>query len=397
MQTDSTVIIVGAGPAGLGCALALRACGVTDVSILDAQGVGTSFERWPAQMRLLTPSFHSNSFGFTDLNAISPDTSPADFLHTQHPTGKQYAHYLKAVVYHYQLFVESGVRVKTVERDSHQFFVITTQDGLTRRARFVIWATGEFGQPKTNGIRGAYLGIHNSTVRDWDDFKSGPNKMTIIGGYESGIDAVINLVTQGKEVHLLSRGQPWANDDPDPSRSLSPHTHDRLKTALLETFGSIQFYQNADINRIRKVGDDYEIISTEGTCFHSPTAPILCTGFESALQSIQSLWEWRDGYPIFSEEADESTRTPGLFYSGPSLQHRGMQFCFIYKYRSRFGIIARAIASRLGLPWKEPLSLWRKHGFFQEDLNCCSDCQCAIDHEETENPEVHDYEKAVLS
>ncbi|WP_449071565.1 hypothetical protein [Prosthecobacter sp.] len=50
--------------------------------------------------------------------------------------------------------------------------------------------------------------------------------------------------------------------------------------------------------------------------------------------------------PVFTEEADESTRVPGLFYSGPSLQHRGMLFCFIYKFRPRFGIIAREIARR---------------------------------------------------
>ncbi|MFZ4765043.1 MAG: NAD(P)-binding domain-containing protein [Roseimicrobium sp.] len=39
--------------------------------------------------------------------------------------------------------------------------------------------------------------------------------------YESGLDAAINLASLGKEVHVLSRGEPWGSDDPDPSRSLS--------------------------------------------------------------------------------------------------------------------------------------------------------------------------------
>ena len=85
------VLIVGAGPAGLGVALALKKCGVSELLIVDARDVGASFQSWPAGMSLLTPSFNSNSFGLVDLNAIDPDTSPADLFKTQHPTGKHYA------------------------------------------------------------------------------------------------------------------------------------------------------------------------------------------------------------------------------------------------------------------------------------------------------------------
>ena len=50
------VAIVGAGPAGLGCALALQEVGVERLVVLDSQNVGASFERWPEEMRLITPS-----------------------------------------------------------------------------------------------------------------------------------------------------------------------------------------------------------------------------------------------------------------------------------------------------------------------------------------------------
>jgi len=53
------VVIVGAGPAGIGVAAALRDAGVTDVAIIDRQGIGASFRRWPMETRLLTPSFPS--------------------------------------------------------------------------------------------------------------------------------------------------------------------------------------------------------------------------------------------------------------------------------------------------------------------------------------------------
>ena len=39
--------------------------------------VGESFLRWPAETRFISPSFTGNFFGAPDLNAITPDSSPA--------------------------------------------------------------------------------------------------------------------------------------------------------------------------------------------------------------------------------------------------------------------------------------------------------------------------------
>jgi putative flavoprotein involved in K+ transport len=377
MKPSHQVLIIGAGPAGLGCALALQAAGVEDVLVVDQKGIGASFEAWPEQMRLLTPSFHSNAFGFADLNSISPETSPADFLNTQHATGREYAHYLRATAMHYELAVETGVRVTGLRRE-RDYFEAQTSQGM-KTARFVVWAIGEFSRPDFGGIQGAKFCLHNSQVRDWDQLAVGTQTFTLVGGYESGIDAAIHLMHLGKEVHLLSRGHPWDSDDPDPSRALSPRTRDRLKTALMEAPGTILFYKNAEVLAVRPVRGGYDLEVREGKPFHSPTQPILCTGFRSALEPIRELWAWQGDHPVFSEQADESTLTPGLFYSGPSLQHRGMLFCFIYKYRARFGIIAREIAGRLGLHAGDKLERWRQRGFLMEDLSCCSDCQCAVE------------------
>jgi hypothetical protein len=78
-------------------------------------------------MSLLTPSFHSNSFGFTDLNSIEPETSPADFLHTQHPTGPQDAKYLQAVAEYHELPVQTGIQLTNLEKQGDQFFACTDE------------------------------------------------------------------------------------------------------------------------------------------------------------------------------------------------------------------------------------------------------------------------------
>jgi len=380
--SDLDVLIVGAGPAGLGCAIALRQCGVENLLVVDREGVGASFDKWPLQMRMITPSFHSNPYGQVDLNAITPHTSPADFLRTEHPTGVEYARYLRSLAEHYEIPLRAGVTVTGLCKKGDKFHVKMGEESL--RSRFVIWATGEFAHPNDGGIEGAELCRHNSTVGDWRDLPGVEH--AVIGGFESGIDAAVHLARAGKSVHVLSRGEPWHDDSSDPSRTLTPFTRDRLKSAYLEAPGSIRLYKNADIVKVEKREDCYVLTDGDGIPFEVSTPPILCTGFRGAFRGVESHFEDENGRPAFSEQADESLTTPGLFYSGPGLQHRGTLFCFIYKFRGRFGIIAREIAERLDLDWVVPLQLWWQRGFLIEDLACCTDCTCAVEAEDTAEP-----------
>ena len=151
------VLIVGAGPAGLGVATALKQADVNDILVVDTREIGASFLNWPRQMTLLSPSFHSNSFGLTDLNSIDPATSPADFLRTQHPDGKQYAKYLKAVADYNELPIRTGVYVTSVNKDDNQF--VATTSNVKIFAEIVIWATGQFFSPRDNTFPGADLGL----------------------------------------------------------------------------------------------------------------------------------------------------------------------------------------------------------------------------------------------
>lgn len=369
---------MGAGPAGLGVAAALKQAGVNDMLIIDAREIGASFLNWPSQMSLLTPSFHSNSFGLTDLNSIEPQTSPADFLRTQHPDGIQYAKYLKAVAKYHELKVRTGVSVSGL-REEEEHFVATTNEG-DFSADIVVWATGQFFTPREHAFPGAELALHSSKVKDWTECEG--DEFTVIGGYESGVDAALNLVELGKSVGIHSRGEPWSSDHPDPSRSLSPRTFDRLRKILQSSdkTKSLELYKNSDIRRIEESEGWWTLFDQDDIPSVSQTRPILANGFHSGLGPIEKLFEFDDNnLPIFTEEADESTITTGLFYSGPALVHRNSLFCFIYKFRARFGVVAREIANRLGKrEVDEKLMPYLQAGFMNTDLDCCTECECAI-------------------
>lgn len=392
--TQTRVLIVGAGPAGLGVATALKHAGVTDQLIVDARGVGAAFRSWPKGMSLLTPSFNSNSFDLTDLNAIDPYTSPADFLRTQHPDGESYADYLEAIAAHYQLPIKSGVTVMAVKKEEEGFRVATSEGIIL--ADYVVWAAGQFFHPRDRDFKGAELALHSSKVADWGELEG--EEFTVIGGYESGVDAALQLINKGKSVRLISSGEPWASNHPDPSRSLAPRTLDRLREVLKdpEKVNKLELVKNTTIKSIEQGDGFWTLRDQDDIPLAALTQPILANGFHSGLGQVADLFDYdQNNLPVFTELADESSITSGLFYTGPSLVHRNALFCFIYKFRARFGVIAKEIATRLELPdLEKKLKPYANAGFMNTDLDCCTNCECAIENDSNNAPEPSSFAQA---
>ena len=367
------VIIVGAGPAGIGCCLALQRAGVEKVLLLEAETIGTSFRRWPEEMRLITPSFNGNPFFQTDLNAVTPDTSPADFFNKEHLSGREYANYLQTVAFYFQLNLHENERVLQVIPESSGYSIRTEE--ATYLTSVVVWAGGEFSLPKSSSFPGAEYCVHSSAFRTWSDFQG--KEALIIGGYESGIDAAYHLIKLGKRVLLLSSSEPWNSDQSDPSELLSPYTRERLLEIMQRFPKHLVLRGNSTVVRINRLSERYCVETADREIFDTKYRPIAATGFKSALSPIKHLFAWEGSIPQFTEN-DESTLYSGLYYTGPSLVQRGSKFCFIYKFRARFGVIARSVARRLGYP--EPdLEDDRRRGFLVDDLECCTHCECAVE------------------
>jgi putative flavoprotein involved in K+ transport len=360
-ETTWDVLVVGAGAAGVGVGAALKEAGVTRFALLERHEVGASFRRWPAEMRFITPSFASNAFGLPDLNAVTWDTSPAFSLGSEHPTGAAYADYLQMVARHYELPVESGVEAHRVQPlpDNAGFRVETNRGPL--HSRFVIWAAGEFQYPHQAAFAGAEHCLHTSQIPRWDTVRG--DEIVIIGGYESGIDAAVNLVRPGRAVRVLDALAPWQSDDPDPSFALSPYTMERL----LRVETGLELIE-AEVARVERVGEGYSVCAT----------PLLATGFVGSLTLVEALFDWHEegGFALLTGD-DESTRTPGLFLVGPAVRHGNAIFCFIYKFRQRFALVARAIAERLGLETADFVARARARTMYLDDLSCCElECAC---------------------
>ncbi|MBP2436038.1 NAD(P)/FAD-dependent oxidoreductase [Microbacterium amylolyticum] len=363
-------LVIGAGPAGIGTALALDAVDGLAHSIVERSAIGQTFLDWPREQTFLTPSFTGNGFGATDLNAVHHRTSPAFSLATDYPTGAQYAAYLRGVVKAFDLPVLRDTDVEDVTPAVDGSYEVSTSSGPIH-ARTVVWAGGEFSDPTPPRVAGGALAVHSSERDAWE---SRPGEVVVIGGYESGIDIACHHVERGSCVTVVDGEAPWdAGHGSDPSFNLAPRSRMRLKSALAT--GRLTLTE-AHAARIKPDGDGFILLLSTGQRLSTPHRPIAATGFGSGLGPVSALFARRmDGWPELTKD-DESTIAPGLFLAGPAMRHGGLKFCFVYKFRQRFAHVANVIGTRLGKDCSA-LEEWREQGMLTDDLSCCGvECAC---------------------
>jgi putative flavoprotein involved in K+ transport len=359
-------VIIGAGAAGIGLGVLFEKMELKNYLILEKDTVGSSFRQWPTHTRFISPSFSGNAFGIVDLNAVTPDTSPAYTLKTEHPSGIEYATYLESLTNHFNLKIKEETAVLAITK-SDDIFTLDTA-GKTFHAKHIVWAGGEFQQPLVPDIPGAKYGIHSSTVVNTEN-----DELVIIGGYESGFDLAIEAMSQGKKVTIIDAGTPWDVSSSDSSISLSPRTRDRISPYI----GSDQLTLIGDtrVIAIEKTKPDYQIKTNRGY-IQSSEPPIFATGFKNLPEIASALFTDAPQGNVLLTKHDESTITPGCFLIGPKVQHGEIVFCFIYKYRQRLPVVAETIVDRLGLQLPLPTE-YKKPGMYLNNLaDCGAECSC---------------------
>jgi len=364
------VIVVGGGAAGIGVAVTLKDAGLENFLVLEGRRVGSSFAAWPDETRFLTPSFPTNSVGMLDLNSITIGTSPAFSLEAEHPTGKDYALYLRQVAMVFELPVRENTIVIRVSKIADEFVIDTDEDTL--RAKHVIWAGGEYQYPRLKGFVGSEYCRHTTMVDRYDNLEG--DDFIVIGGFESGIDAASHLARRGRNVQLFDRGCPWEETTSDPSVTVSTYSVERMREHSFTSH--VKLHPNTPIRSVIRSEEGFEVVTVDDDRLRTPVPPILAGGFLGSHGLVMDLFHEReDGFPLLNED-DESTRVPGMFLCGPSVRHGDHIFCFIFKFRMRFAVVAKAIATSLGLPAKR-LEEYRQWGMYLDDLSCCGEeCIC---------------------
>ncbi|MFY0478649.1 NAD(P)-binding domain-containing protein [Achromobacter marplatensis] len=252
-------------------ALALQKVPGLKLGVLEAGRVGESFRRWPAQTR-----------------------------------------FMAFIAKGYDLPIAGNCKVEAVGAVPGGGFILDTPKGQLQ-AGFLIWATGEFQFPELAPFRGAQWCAHYAQVADWQRMKA--SRYTVIGGYESGVDAAVNLVKRGRNVRQLARKSTWDPHSPhDPacrSRPIAGNGSTRRSTPAGSTSSSAWTSSASRKTRAADFGSMPAMAATGTTNRPRSWARGFLKG--GGAQQIAELWDWDHDGRVMLTEADESTLTPGLF------------------------------------------------------------------------------------
>ncbi len=371
MTSHVSVAIIGAGAAGIGFGAALKAYGFQDFIILERNEVATSFENWNPETHFISPSFTTNGFGFPDLNAVTPDSSPAHSQGQEHLSGKAYAHYLHQVAEKYQLPVQTQTEVSLIRPLANYTYELTLTNGANLDADYVFIAIGDFSYPSIPNVPGAAYGIHYAQIKHYDNFIS-DTPQVIIGGNEAAFDVAIHLAKKNVASLLAASKSAASSENPDPSHRLSTYT----ASGYQKYHNLIHLRENKTLLAINKLDHTYRLMFRDGTLTKTDKPPIFATGF-SCTQSplVSELFINYNDRPLLNKH-DESTLSPNIFLLGPQVQHRNVLLCYIYKYRQRFAPLAETVLTRIGIDVNPEISRkYQLNGMYLTNFeNCQVDC-----------------------
>uniref|UniRef100_UPI002243D934 NAD(P)-binding domain-containing protein n=2 Tax=Enterococcus TaxID=1350 RepID=UPI002243D934 len=161
--------------------------------------------------------------------------------------------------------------------------------------------------------------------------------------------------------------------DADPSKRLAPRTRQRFFDLHVtqKNIDTIKVYTTIKIKKIDKTSTGYILITEDNKSLLVENLPILCTGFENGTKSITaSLFKYKENGQVLLNDFDESIIAKNIFLIGPNVCKGNTIFCYIYKFRQRFAVIANEIARRKHITIDEKkLSYYKNQSFYLDDCS----------------------------
>ena len=188
-------IIVGAGPAGLACAMTMRGAGLNATVLEKADNVGSVWRRHYDRLHLHTDRKHSGLPGM-----VMPRSYPL------YPSREQLIEYLESYAERFDIRPVFNSTVSCIRRDGAQWRAETAR-GLINAPVMVI-ATGIADAPYRPSWPGSeiYQGlvVHSSEYRN-PAYYAG-KRVLVVGFGNSGGEIALDLATAGVDVALAVRG-----------------------------------------------------------------------------------------------------------------------------------------------------------------------------------------------
>jgi len=175
---DPAVVIVGAGPAGLGTAAALKQAGVS-YKLLEQDTVGGTVAHYPRQKLVMTERVQVPGFGRFGKAQMRKEELVGSFEALVEATG---------------LKIENKVKVEGISGEAGNFKIATSKGPI--QAQAVVLAIGRRGSPRRLEAEGEDL--EKVTYRLVDPRQYEAKRMLVVGGGDSALESAIMLAEEAK-------------------------------------------------------------------------------------------------------------------------------------------------------------------------------------------------------
>ncbi len=321
------LLVIGAGPTGLACAIEAKRAGYTAL-LVDKGCLCNSLFHYPAHMTFFTTP---------ELLEIGnmPFSSP-----NQKPNRNEALEYYRKVAEHYKLDVRQYETVDRVDGCDGNFTVHTVDRFgrmLQHRARKLVIATGYYDLPN-------YLGIPGEDLSKVKHYYHEPHPfygldVLVIGGKNSAAIAALDLWRHGAKVTLVHRG---------------PHMHRHVKYWILPDInnrvknGEIKAYFDSIVTNIAE--DDVTLSTPEGPVTLANHFVFALTGYHPDFGFIERLGvtldDANDRCPVCDPATLESN-VPGIYLAGVIVAGERTNEIFIENGRFHGQLIAEDLRLKL--------------------------------------------------
>jgi thioredoxin reductase (NADPH) len=326
-QNDSfDVLVVGAGPTGLACAIEAQRAGLSAV-LVDKGCLCNSLFHYPSNMTFFTTP---ELLEIGDMPFSSPN---------QKPSRNEALEYYRKVAEHYQLEFRQYQTVTSLIGEDGDF-VITTVDRFSRNrsygARKVILATGYYDLPNYLEIPGEDLPKVLHYYHDPHPYYD--QNIVVIGGKNSAAIAALDLWRHGAHVTLVHRGEAMHHHV---KYWILPDINNRIKN------GEVTAYFSSSVANIAE--DSVELVTPRGPVTLKNDFVFALTGYHpdfDFLTSIGVRLEGQDRCPMCDPQSLESN-VPGLYLAGVIVAGMRTNEIFIENGRFHGRQIAQDIEAKL--------------------------------------------------
>ncbi|MFD1850509.1 YpdA family putative bacillithiol disulfide reductase [Oceanobacillus bengalensis] len=326
MNTEK-VVIIGAGPCGLSCAIELQNVGINPL-IIEKNNIVNTIYHFPT---------HQTFFSSSERLEIGE----VPFItENKKPVRNQALAYYREVATRKKLRINTYEQVIKVDKLSSGFRITTSAANKenTYLADKVIIATGYYDQPNYMQIPGEEL---DKVMHYFKEPHPYYNKdVIVIGGKNSAVDATLELHKAGARVTVIYRGSEY-------SKSVKPWILPEFDSLIRNNYVDMYFDSH-----VTEITQDEVYFTTKNEKIKLRNDFVFAmTGYRpdtAFLEKIGVTVDKESGKPIYKEDTYE-TNIPGIFVAGVVVSGFNNNAIFIENGRFHGQAIAKEIVNTISM------------------------------------------------